>query len=205
MLRERREEISRVVILTLASVCIAMMACGGAIPTGNPPFKLYWRTSASEVDIGESLILTVRMYDVREQGERGGISVSFPLLAEPGDSGAGYISPVADVEAINYTSGLSRVNLYGPGETIYHRDGNRMFPAESLLVESDDPSWIPSDDRTLRIRITPRSVGEFSIWIRGWICAEGYTDCSRAPVDGTATDQQGYRVGVVTVTVRDSG
>ena len=194
-----------VVVLTLAWVLMATAACGGAVPTGAPPFKLDWRTSSSKVDIGESVILTIRMYDVRESGERGGISVSFPMLTESGDSDGAYTSPMADVEATNYTSGLSSVNLYGPGETIYHRDGNRMFPAESLLVESDDPSWTPSDDRTLRIRITPKSAGEFTIWIRGWICAEEYTDCSRAPVDGMATDQQGYRVGVVRVELRDSG
>lgn len=194
-----------VIILALASVFMAAAVCGGALPIGDPPFRLDWHTSTSQVAVGDIFILTARMYEVREPGERGGISVSFPLLTKPGDADGEYTSPLADVEATNYTSGLSSVNLYGPGETIYHRDGNRMFPAEILLVESDDPSWTPSDDRTLRIRITPRSAGEFPIWVRGGYAQKCTLIAREAPVDGTATDQQGYKVGVVTVAVIDAG
>ena len=186
-------------------IFMAAVACGGALPTGDPPFKLHWETSASEVNIGEIYTLTVRMYDVREAGEHGGLSVSFPLLTEADDSDGTYSSSMAEVEVADYTAGLARVTLYGPGETIYHRDDNRMFPAQNLLVESDDPSWSPFDDRTLELRITPRSIGEFPIWVRGWICASEYTDCARSPVDGAATDQQGYRAGVATIVVRESG
>lgn len=186
----------------ISAALAAVMACGGALPTGEPPFRLDWQTSVSEVNVGQSFTLTVRMYDVREDGQHGGISVSFPLLTEADNSEDRYSSSLADVEAIDYTTGLSGVTLYGPGETIYHRDGNRMFPARNLLLESDDPSWSLSDDRTLRLRITPGSAGEFPLWIRGWICADGYTDCARMPADGTATDQQGYRAAVATVDVR---
>lgn len=68
-----------VVILTLASVFMATTVCGGSLPTGDPPFKLDWHTSTSEVVVGDSYTLTVRMYDVREASEHGGISASFPL------------------------------------------------------------------------------------------------------------------------------
>ena len=172
--------------------------------TGPSPFGLHWETSASTIEPGESLTLTIRMYEVLHGGEHGGISVSFPLLTEGEDSDYRYLSAVADVEAVAYTSGLSNLTFYGPGETIYHKDDNRMFPARYLLVESDDPSWSPSDDRTLTIRITPRDAGEFPIWVRGWICAEGYTGCGRNPVSGEVTDQQGYGAHIVMIVVTDT-
>ena len=121
----------------------------------EPPFRLEWQTSASEVEAGKSFILIVRMHGVREAGEHGGISVSFPSVTEPGGSTERHWSSAAGVEAVDYTGGLSRVTFHQPGAAIYHRDGNRQFPAGYLLVESDDPSWSRSDDRTLVLRITP--------------------------------------------------
>ena len=162
---------------------------------------LDFETSASDVEAGESFTLTIRMHEVQREGEHGGISVSFPLLIEGEDSLGSFSSPVADVEVIYYTTGLSNVNLFSPGETIYHKDDNKMFPAENLLVESDDPTWMPSDDRTLTLRITPRRDDGFPLWIRGWICAEEYTRCKRSPVSGAATDQQGHGADVVTIAV----
>ena len=145
------------------------------------------------------------MYDVQQAGEHGGISVSFPLLTEAGSSGGKYSSEEGDVEAINYTTGLSRVTFYQPGASIYHKDNNRMFPAPHLLVETDDPIWHLSEDRTLTLRITPKRGGNLLIEIRGWICAKGYTTCKRVPIQGASTDQQGYRVEVATITVSSGG
>ena len=165
----------------------------------QPPFRLEWGTSgeyASEASdrVDWSFTLSVRMYNVQQVGEHGGISVSFPSLTEPGGSTDGYSSSVADVEALYYTSGLTKVTFHQPGTTIYHRDNNRQFPAEYLLAESDDPSWTTSDDRTLGIQITPKIVGYFPVQIRGWICADEYTDCSRQPESGDVDDQQGWFV-----------
>ena len=137
-------------------------------------------------------------------GEHGGISVSFPSLAESGGSGAGHSSSAADVEAVAYTTGLSQVAFHQPGATIYHRDDNRQFDAEYLLVESDDATWPSRADRTLELRITPKGAGEFPVQIRGWLCAEDYTDCSRQPEAGSAEDQQGWGVERVTVAVTTS-
>ena len=190
-----------ILALALSSTVLVVPACGGALATGPKPFLLDWETSPSEVEVGESFTLTIRIYEVQQPGEHGGISVSFPSLTDSGDSGDTFSSTVADVEAISYTSGLSNVAFHGPGKTIYHKDDNRMFPAENLLVESDDTSWSPSDDRTLTLRITPRRSGEFPMRLRGWICAEEYTRCKRNPVSGDVTDQQGHGVNVVTVVV----
>ncbi len=130
--------------------------------------------------------------------------MSFPSLTDGGESDGKFSSTVADVKAVNYTTGLSNVGFHSPGKTIYHKDDNRMFPAEHLLVESDDPTWEPSDDRTLVLRITPRQIGDFPLRVRGWICAEEYTRCRRNPVSGDETDQQGHGVHVVTVSVNSN-
>ena len=165
------------------------------------PFKLDWSTSVSGVKGRESFTLTVRMYDVQETGEHGGISVSFPSLTEPGGSNSRHSSSLADVHATEYTTGLSNVTFHQPGATIYHRENSRQFTAEYLLVESDDASWTRLDERTLELLITPRSGGMFPIQIRGWLCAHEYMDCSRNPGAGTATDQQGYGVEMATITL----
>ena len=164
-------------------------------------FKLEWETSATDIEAGESFTLTVRMYDVQEPGEHGGITVSFPSLTQEGSSRDRHSSSVAEVEAVEYTSGLSKVTFHQPGVTIYHRENNRQFSAEYLLVESDDASWSRSDDRTLVLRITPKRAGEFPTQIRGWLCKDEYTDCSRNPTEGVETDQQGWVVKQVSVKV----
>ena len=146
------------------------------------PFRLEWETSASEVEAGESFTLTVRMHGIREAGEHGGISVSFPSVTQSGGSKERHSSSSAVVEALDYTSGVWRVTFHQPGATIYHRQGDRQFPAEYLLVESDDPTWSSSDDRTLRLRITPKRGGQFPMQIRGWLCADGYTGLRAEPV-----------------------
>ncbi len=192
----------RIVPIALLSAILVVIACGGALATGPKPFLLDWETQPSEIESGESFTLSVRMYEVQEAGEHGGISVSFPSLVDGVGSNDTFSSTDADVEVISYTTGLSNVALHSPGETIYHKDDNRMFPAEHLLVESDDPSWSTSDDRTLTLRISPRRSSEFPMRIRGWICAEEYTRCKRNPVSGDDTDQQGHGVHVVTVVVR---
>ncbi len=166
------------------------------------PFKMEWSTSSSSVEGGESFTLRVRMYHVQEAGAHGGISVSFPSLTRAGGSNGGHSSSLGAVEGLDYSTGLSNVTFHQPGTTIYHGDNNRQFPAEHLLVESDDASWPRSADRTLVLRITPKRTGEFSIRIRGWLCAEGYTDCVHNPATGEETDQQGHGVEVVTVAVK---
>ena len=46
------------------------------------------------------------------------------------------------MDKIDYTSGLSNVTFHQPDAMIYHRVDNERFPADYLLVESDDPSWV---------------------------------------------------------------
>ena len=125
--------------------------------------------------------------------------MSFPSVTESGGSKDRYSSSIADVEVIDYTSGLSQVAFHQQGVTIYHRENNRQFAAEYLLVESDDATWSRSDDRTLELRITPMGEGEFPIPIRGWLCVNNYTNCSHQP---SSEDQQGWIVGRVSIGVK---
>ena len=181
---------------------VARAAAPAATPVlDQPPFKLEWQASASDIEAGESFTLDIRMYDVQQAGEHGGVSVSFPSLTELGGSSDGHSSSIADVEALGYTSGLSNVAFHQPGATIYHRENNRQFSAEYLLVESDDPSWSSGSDRTLQLRVTPKRAGEFPIQIRGWLCADEYTGCSRQPGGASVADQQGWSVEQASVSV----
>ena len=185
----------------VAKPSVSVPFTGQSTVSGRQPFKLEWEVSESSVKAGEGFILTVRMYDVGRSGEHGGISVSFPSLGQSGGPKDWYSTSVADVEAVDYTSGLSNVTFHHPGATIYHRQGNRQFPADYLLVESDDPSWSSSSDRTLELLIVPKRAGEFRMQIRGWLCGDGYENCGRNPSEGSATDQQGWVVDRVSVGV----
>ncbi len=76
-----------------------------------------------------------------------------------------------------------------------------QIAAKHLLVETDDASWSRGVDRTLKLRITPNVPGSFTAKVRGWICASGYTDCSRGPSNGITTDQQGWKAELLTFKV----
>ena len=169
---------------------------------GSPPFALEWETSATSVEAGESFILNVRIYKVRDESGRGGVSVSFPSLNAPTGSRIKhfYSSGVADVEVLDYTNGLSNVSLNHPGSSVLDNT-NTQISADHLLVESHDSSWERIDDRTLRIRVTPKVAGEFPIRIRGRLCARGSVNCAQHPVTGTEEDQQGWEAESVVLRV----
>ena len=171
------------------------------VATAEPAFELAHEVSATEVAAGESFTLSVRMHGLQQAGEHGGISVSFPSLTQSGGSGSGYSSSLADVEVVDYTTGTSNVTFHQPGAMIYHREGNRQFPAEYLLVESDDATWPASAERTLVLKVTPKAAGDFKVQVRGWLCADGYTQCDRVPTEGAVQDQQGWFAATATVDV----
>ena len=198
-------------VVTLATLLLATMTVSShdrVAYAAGPDFKVRWSASPYQVDAGESVTLTVRMFDVDGSGDHGGISVSFPLLDERNSSSSSsrYVSSKADVEVVSYTGGRSRVSLHDKGSNIYNSRNERMS-ARYLLVETDDPSWSSSSDRTLELRITPKEGGFFWIYGRGWICANDYRDCSRAiasPKSNDRLDQQGFLVGTAAFEVSAS-
>ena len=165
---------------------------------------LNWELATTELDRGDSFTVTARMFGNHSVGEHGGMSVSFPSLTQPGGSKNSHSSSDADVKVVDYTTGTSNVTFHQAGATIHHKVDNKQFPAEYLLVESDDASWPTSSDRTLRLRVTPKVAGDFEIQIRGWLCADGYTQCDRVPETGSLADQQGWVVVQITVRVEPS-
>ena len=188
----------------LAVILLTTLIISGhdnAAHAAGPSFTLVSDISSSTVNVGDSFTLEVRLHSVSGPGDHGGISVSFPWLTDSGASSYSYSSSKADVEVLSYTTARSRVSLYDRGDTIYD-SGNRQIRADYLLVEADDPSWSSSSDRLLRLRISPKQANDsFSIYLRGWICADEYQDCSRAPSSGGRRDQQGWQVVSRTVTV----
>ena len=130
----------------------------------------------------------------------GGVSISFPSFDEPGASSRSYTSSKGNVVVENYTTGLSQVHFFESGDVV-NTSSDTQIAAKHLLVETDDASWSRGVDRTLKLRITPNVPGSFTAKVRGWICASGYTDCSRGPSNGITTDQQGWKAELLTFKV----
>ena len=173
--------------------------------TGDVPFKLDWEISDASVDRGESFTLSVRMHGLNLSGGHGGITVSFPSLIGGSASADGYSSLVADVAVPSYTTGLGNVTLHAPRRAEVWDSNDEVISVRYLLVESDDPTWARSDDRTLLLQITPKRAGDFPIQIRGWLCDDEYANCLRNPKGDGALDQQGYLNKVAKVHVTGSG
>lgn len=96
------------------------------------PFELDFETSSSEIAVGNSFILSVQMHNLQERGEHGGISVSFPSLTEPGGSARGHSSGSADVDVLDYTSGLLQAPLFTMSNAI-----SPAFDTRLCLTELD--------------------------------------------------------------------
>ena len=180
-------------------------------PPDDEPFEFESELSAEDVEVGESITLTVELTGAQAAGGNGGISVSFPSLTADADdsvSGNVYSSPAADVEIVSYSTGLGNVTFHRPGEDYIHQStDDRRFLARDLLVESDDTLWSRGGDRRLVLRITPNQVpddGVFEILVRGWVCNDEYTDCTRQPARGDTPDQQGWPAEELPVRVSDS-
>ena len=132
-----------------------------------PAFRFKWEVSDTSVEAGDSFILTVQMYDALQMGGHGGFSVSFPSLREPGGSRESHSSPAAEVEALDYTGGLSNVTFHQPGATIYKSDNVTRFPADypvggigrRFLVEFRHHDAASSDNAQTRRETSPSRYG----------------------------------------------
>ena len=169
-------------------------------PAQPPVARLEATEFTRSVEVGQLFEFYVELANVGGDGEHGGVSVSFPELTGGSKSSRGYSSSLADVQVVDYTSGTGSVSLYKSGDSLNHANGSRMN-ARHLLIESDDAAWRSSTERLLALVVTPKRAGELRVLVRGWICADGYSDCSRDPASGSASDQQGYRAMVRTFNV----
>ena len=148
---------------------------------------------------GRGFDINIELRNDGGNGERGGVSVSFPTLTGGSKSSNGWSSSRADVIVVGYTSGARNVSLYKTGDSLNHSNG-RSMSARHLLIESDDATWNSGTRRVLTLRVTPKTAGDLPVMVRGWICADRYSNCARAPTRGT-NDQQGYRAAARTVNV----
>jgi hypothetical protein len=171
--------------------------------TPAPSWTLQWDQSVSAVEVNQSFTLDVHISNLNGAGDHGGISVSFPSLDQTGASSNSFSSSKGNVVAESYSTGLSRVQLYDAGDTLNTSSGSQIS-ANHLLVETDDASWSSSSDRTLRLRITPKVEGNFTVKIRGWVCLPAYSNCFQRPQSGATTDQQGWQSDLITITVYPS-
>ena len=180
----------------------------GAPLAATPALVYSSEDTPGEIDLGESFELEILVAEYSGQGDRGGISVSFPGLTNTGGNSSSYDSAQGKVETISYTNGVSMVIYHDQGDQIYKGTDSGTSAADYLLVESDDGDW-PSrtgDDyvwRTLKLRVTPKETGEFKVYYRLWLCGDGYQECDRRPrpEHSDQEDQQRWAVNVITVDV----
>ena len=168
-----------------------------------PAYTLAWTNPPTSVPVGETFRMEFTISDLTSSAGHGGVSVSLPTLtATHGGPGSCYDSSQGSVSIVSYTTGASPVTCYDEGDSIWN-SASVQFPAEHMLVESDDPTWPSVAIRTLVLDITPRVVGSFAIKFRGWLCALEYLSCSRspAPIDSEGIDQQGFNIKSLTVNV----
>ena len=160
-----------------------------------------------DVARGTNIDLHVSIRNVGGSGDHGGITVSFPDLDQINSGSSGffdYTSSKADVSFGYNGDGYLRssVALNDRGDSISRKSGGRMN-AKHLMVEVDQSEWRNGEHGTLWFSVKPKETGTFRIYIRGWICANGYEDCNWEPSSSSTTDQQGHNVLVEEVTVTE--
>ena len=184
-------------------------ASNPSAPLAATPALVYSsEDTPDEIDLGESFELEISVAEYSGQGDRGGISVSFPGLTATGGNSSSYDSGQGTVTTISYTNGSSHVAYFDEGDQIFKGNDANRSSAEYLLVESDDGNW-PSGTggvyewRILKLRVTPKQTGEFEVYYRVWLCGDGYQECDRRPrsENSDQEDQQRWAVNVITVDV----
>lgn len=159
----------------------------------------------STVAINEPFSVRITLSNGGGPGDHGGISISFPDLTATdtdGDSSTlPYNSALADI-VMHADTTFSMVRTKNNGDLI--DVGGTEQPAQHLLVEGDEATWLADQIKTLKLTVTPKQCGTLKMRVRGWICATSYQSCSRAPETGGGNrelDQQQYWSEVLTVQV----
>ena len=197
-------------------VCSAGHCAGkeGRVIVVDPNPNLVWDyvRPPAEIALGESIDLQFGITKKSWVGGPGGISVSFPSLTAPGASGdaSSYQSQQGTVATVSYTGGNQQVVYSGSGgDAIENSDGARSRP-QHLLVATDNSRWRsswfwPLNQRTLKLRVTPKQAGEFRILYRFWLCTDDRQNCARRPLQDSenvpAIDQQDWAAFQFTVNV----
>ena len=146
-------EARRTLLVAIATVAIAFFvwqwllappvsASNPGAPLAATPALVYSsEDTPDEIDLGESFELEISVAEYSGQGDRGGISVSFPGLTNTGGNPSSYDSTQGKVETISYTNGVSMVTYHDKGDQIYRGTDTSTSAADYLLVESDYGNW----------------------------------------------------------------
>ncbi|MFC1556338.1 choice-of-anchor D domain-containing protein, partial [candidate division KSB1 bacterium] len=141
--------------------------------------------SRNEIFMSEYFYVTVTARNSGDgEADWGGISISFPeIYSENGNEAA--------VEVLE-SYGLS-TEFHQKGDNI-DRDGT-WAPADYLLVEgSKDNGWKPGEERTLKLKVTPKIKQEYTVNIRFALASNNFDRIWRDPDSGTKDEQQKYHV-----------
>ena len=174
----------------------------------TPTIQVTQSISDTSVHVNESVTVRLRMRRLSGSSGNGGITVSFRDLDQANSSGSplsSYDSADGSVSTTSYTNGTSKVHYFPSGYFPIHNQDGTTGTATYLIVESDDTDWPDTDQdsdyRTLELSFTPKKHGTYEIYYRFWLCANQYDDCRRLPDSIREDPQQGWHVGVYTITV----
>ncbi len=181
-------------------------ADSGDFTIDTPEPNLVTVSVPAEATINTPFTVTVTLRNDGGPGDYGGVSISFPDLADEDGDGTipPYDSNTADVDT-DVSTTFADVGYYDLGDEIF-ADFSPMN-AEHLLVEGCEPDWMDGQERTLKLTVTPKQLGALKVRIRGWIAGEGmdwgppvYRDPSGSG-GGREQDQQDYWCEASTVQV----
>ena len=170
----------------------------------TPTIQVTQSISDTSVHVNESVTVRLRMRRLSGSSGNGGITVSFRDLDQANSSGSplsSYDSADGSVSTTSYTNGTSKVHYFASGYFPIHNQDGTTGTVSYLIVESDDTDWPDSDYRTLELSFTPKKHGTYEIYYRFWLCGNQYDDCRRLPDSIREDQQQGWHVGVYTITV----
>ncbi len=160
------------------------------LPSGQLPDPyLYNSDVPASIVLGSSFDLDITSWNNGSLSDEGDITVSFPGMSASGDG--------PYVEFVDYASG-SVCSKYERGQSIFHKNGYGLT-AQYLMVNMVHPSWAANSTKGLSLRVTPKALGTFEVYVRS---AMGFKHAyANSPATSSYADQQGWEVKRYTVNV----
>ncbi|HRX50878.1 MAG TPA: hypothetical protein P5571_05925 [Candidatus Krumholzibacteria bacterium] len=171
---------------------------GGSVGAEPQPRFHVVALTPDSFSLGHSVELLISVANQGAAAAGSGIAVSFPDLDDVDDG--------ARIDNSGSSTGDAPGLLVTPrGGTLADADCAPRS-ASHLLVEYADTNWYAGEQNTLRLRVTPRRVGDFRVRVRSSLAlpANGCEAVTALPEGGVAAvDQQGHECREFTLTVRE--
>ncbi len=183
---------------------LSEFAVAASSSTVGPTFtRITW--PSSQEDLGEPFEIAVEATNKGNTAALGGISVSFLNLDDPSGLNSVYSTPDGTVEVMRHSGGGTPQFYARDGGRQLTRDNGSKIDPNYLLVEIEWDTWSEDADRFLRLKVTPKREGNFTINVRTWVCESNYRNCSYDPdprdPSGVSGDQQGWKVDQQTIQI----